>query len=1189
MDSTRRLPCAAFLAIAILCAAAQAATLEHTLVFAEQNLVMEERDGYDHIRLGAHLVTDEIGSPELPLVSLQLALPAGAIVTGVSVLSSESTEIMGVHRPFPAQPPRLLPVPGVELPGKPFAQPNTSTYQSVEPYPSELVRLTSTVSLGTNTVAGLVVFPVQYLPDRNRLRFFRRITFAIEYVLGDAPRSRQSVTPRATASLSSVLANPAGAQSQRRLVGRQVGRLDPEDIEYVIVTSAALEADFQPLAEWKTRKGVPGTVVTTEWIIATYDGDDDAARMRAFIIDAHDTWGTSWVLLGGDSGVVPVRHAFAMDCEANYQPDDNDIPCDLYFADLDGDWNADGDGVYGEITDAVDLIPDVFVGRASVEHTVEAQAFVSKTLAYERGETTDYQLAMLLAGEILWSDPYTDSGLGLDMIDRDAIPPRYDPIEKQYQSQGNESRESVIASLNGGMGHFLHDGHAWFTVLGCGDGYLDRADASGLTNAAAQPLVYSIGCWPASFDKDCVAERLVENPFGGAVAFIGNSRYGWGSPGNPGYGYSDRFMAEFYRQLFPGGLNHVGSALAVAKAAFVPLSQAENVYRWHQYEVNLLGDPELSLWTDAPALLSVSHPDSVLAAGAPVNVVVWTTQGTRPNALVCVTNGSDVYERALTGDDGTAAFSVATAQPHDLAITVTAADCLPYEATIAVRMSGAYLDARDLDVDDTVGGNGDGLPGPGETIDLTLTLENLGGDAAPGVSMHLHTDDSWLALVESDADFGDIAGGAQAEPSAPFVLEIAPGCPDGHVALLQATITSSGLGRTWEVALPVTMAAPVLRIRSYSVDDTSGGDGDGIPEPGEHLTLMVELINDGGAAANSPDAVLWTSDVWTVVETGSAEMQTISAGETAQAVFSLSLALACPLPHFPELTLETVTSDGLSESGAMVISVGTTGFATDFEGPAIGWSPGGTNNMWKATDHRAHSGSMSWYCGQEVSWQYGNDMAAHFDSPEFVLGAETELSFWCWYDVTIYGVDGLYIQLMSDGAPLDTLDFIGSGGALETLGSIGNDWLEYTYALEGTPGDTVSVRFLFVSDASDAAEGVYIDDVSVSSRIEASGTDVADDQTLPGLIQLDQNCPNPFTPATTIRFVLSTSSPVNLSVYSIQGRLIRTLVDDMRAPGDHIVEWDGRDAVGTEVAAGVYLYRLSTGELEETRKMILVR
>ena len=64
---------------------------------------------------------------------------------------------------------------------------------------------------------------------------------------------------------------------------------------------------------------------------------------------------------------------------------------------------------------------------------------------------------------------------------------------------------------------------------------------------------------------------------------------------------------------------------------------------------------------------------------------------------------------------------------------------------------------------------------------------------------------------------------------------------------------------------------------------------------------------------------------------------------------------------------------------------------------------------------------------------------------------------------------------------------------------------------------------------------------------------------------------------------------VNLSIYSIQGRLIRTLVDDVRAPGDHIVEWDGRDAAGTEVAAGVYLYRLSTGELEETKKMILVR
>ncbi|MCD4690330.1 T9SS type A sorting domain-containing protein [bacterium] len=1177
------------LMLTVFALCAQSATLQFTLEFSEQDLSITERDGFHIIRLGTHLLTDEVGSPQLPLVPVLLALPPGARVTGVTVENTESTDIIGTFLPFPSQPPRLLPIPGVRLPVKPFVRPGRTGYQGAAAYPGDVVRLTSASMLAANTMVGLVAHPVQFLPERGRLRFFRTITFAVEYVTGSAPPLRRSTGLRTAHDLAPVVGNPADVRPERSFLRERTDRLDAATVEYVIVTTAALEPGFQPLADWKTRKGVPASIVTIEWIDATYEGEDAAERVRAFIADAHDTWETTWILLGGDTAVVPVRYAFAMDCEANYQPDDNDIPCDLYYSDLDGDWNADGDAVFGEVADGIDLIADVFVGRASVETMDDVDAFVAKTLSWEHGDNGGYQLDMLFAGEILWSDPYTDSGLGLDMIDSESVPPRYDPIDKQYESQGNESRESIIAALNDGQCHFLHDGHAWFTVLGCGDGYLDRADASALTNLTAQPLVYSIGCWPAAFDKDCVAERFVENPSGGAAAFIGNSRYGWGSPGNPGYGYSDRFMAEYYRCVFLDAVRHAGTALAAAKAAFAPLSQTENVYRWHQYELNLLGDPEMPLWTDHPIVLNVAHPESVSTSGSPVDVIVWTTQGTVENALVCVTNGHDLYERALTGPDGSVTLSVSTTQPHELAITVTAANSLPYESTIAVGLTGAYLTAGDITFDDGAGGNGDGLPGPAETTDMTFTVTNLGGGSAPDATAVITTSDVWITPLADSAAFGEIAAGATVASTTPYSIQIGAGCPDGHVALLEVAISSAGLGETWNEVLPVTVHAPVLSVASYSIDDASGGDGDGIAEPGENLRVMVELLNSGGATARSPVATLWSSDTWAHVLSGAVGMQSVPSGQRGQVVFDVSLTLDCPLPHFPEFQLETVTSDDQTGVDTLTVSVGTTGFTTDFEGPAIGWSHGGANSLWHATDHRAHSGSKSWYCGQDASWQYANLMAAHFDSPEFVLGAETELSFWCWYDVTIYGVDGLYVQTLSHGVPSDTLDFIGSGGALETLGSIGNDWIEYTYDLEGEPGDTVQIRFLFVSDGTDVAEGVYVDDVTVSTLIESSGTSVPDDADQLPLLQLAQNCPNPFTPSTTIRFALALPGDVNLSVYGIQGRLIRTLVDGARSAGSHIVEWDGRDAGGVEVAAGVYLYRLSIGETEETRKMILVR
>ena len=216
-------------------------------------------------------------------------------------------------------------------------------------------------------------------------------------------------------------------------------------------------------------------------------------------------------------------------------------------------------------------------------------------------------------------------------------------------------------------------------------------------------------------------------------------------------------------------------------------------------------------------------------------------------------------------------------------------------------------------------------------------------------------------------------------------------------------------------------------------------------------------------------------------------------------------------------------------------------------------------------------------------------MNAHLDSPAFVLGVGAELAFWCWYEVPIYHEDGFYVELLWDGSAVDTLDFIGSGGALGQLGSIGNEWLEYRYEIDHPAGDTVQVRFRFVSDETDVEEGVYIDDIAVSTGAAPSGAGVPDEETGEIPVVLHQNRPNPFTPFTNIGFTMAADGPVTLSVYNIQGRLIRTLVDEVKWAGGHSAFWDGKDEFGVDVAAGVYMYRLSFAEHEATRKMILVR
>ena len=95
------------------------------------------------------------------------------------------------------------------------------------------------------------------------------------------------------------------------------------------------------------------------------------------------------------------------------------------------------------------------------------------------------------------------------------------------------------------------------------------------------------------------------------------------------------------------------------------------------------------------------------------------------------------------------------------------------------------------------------------------------------------------------------------------------------------------------------------------------------------------------------------------------------------------------------------------------------------------------------------------------------------------------------------------------------------------------------------------------------------------------------DNLLPMDYKLYQNYPNPFNPKTTIRYTIAKANIVNLSIFSINGTLVKELVNGYMPSGDHALEWDGSDKNNNRVASGVYLYRLLNGDKVVSMKMIL--
>ncbi len=94
---------------------------------------------------------------------------------------------------------------------------------------------------------------------------------------------------------------------------------------------------------------------------------------------------------------------------------------------------------------------------------------------------------------------------------------------------------------------------------------------------------------------------------------------------------------------------------------------------------------------------------------------------------------------------------------------------------------------------------------------------------------------------------------------------------------------------------------------------------------------------------------------------------------------------------------------------------------------------------------------------------------------------------------------------------------------------------------------------------------------------------------MPAQASLEQNYPNPFNSSTAIGFSLAEDVVLDLGIYDVTGRRIRTLLVGWRSAGVHSVVWDGRDAVGKRVASGVYLYRLLAGDETEARRLLLLK
>lgn len=530
------------------------------------------------------------------------------------------------------------------------------SYNNSAKYPSSNCKFTAISNWESIAILHFLSCPFVYDAAKKELYFIDSIELSITVEEKETTSSKKIRMPNLDI-IKSVVSNNTIIDAIAE--DNPVSDAFSNKIEYVIITTNALKSSYEPLLQWKKTKGLYSKIITIEEIESQYTGIDTPLKIKKCLYDLYLNNSLKYVLLGGDDTVVPTRGCYVT-C-SGYT--DDSIPTDLYYACFGGnfEWDANGNGTYGETSDNIDMAQSIYVTRVPVRLPDEVNAFTAKLLAYEKDPI--WSKDILMCGTKLWDycpSQKSDAEEKGDNLYEHYIKPywtgtRYKFYDTYTDFTGGASYDLTATNLSQQMGK----GYAFLDISTHGS-QTTWAMESGVsynsthgisqTNTRAS-IVTTMSCLTNAFDSSakggrqdpCLSESLIRNPLSGVIAYLGCSRYGWGLPGGTSnLGTSLRYESHFFKNLFSSTIKdkNYGIIVAAAKTAMVSSCSTNGSPRWVQFGLNPIGDPEMPIYIDTPAEFTAAR---IITSEAGSTIDTGT-----PNCKVCIMsegdNGSSFYK-----------------------------------------------------------------------------------------------------------------------------------------------------------------------------------------------------------------------------------------------------------------------------------------------------------------------------------------------------------------------------------------------------------------------------------------------------------------------------------------------------------------------------------------------------------------
>ena len=536
----------------------------------------------DAVSIPGGAVPFDVGMPALPGESFSFVVPQGTSITGVSVEVHTEESLEG--GPFDITPVECR---TFSEPRSPYCSRTVNTRDDL--FPAAPVGEYITGNRTGFRIGAFVLVPFRYRPLSGGLSVITSATVTVEYDIDPAVPAI-SLSPRqietAAGGLAMVLDNP--------------GMLDPwapvqkeTDVDWsawIVVGDAGMETVLQPLVDHRIATHGSAEFVGLDWIYANYTGWDTAEQIRNFLKDAYLNHGLVYALIVGDHGET--TRISSLQVGENIL---NNVS-DHYYMDLDGSWDLDGDHLYGERSDGIELLSDLYVGRFSSDVPSYVSTMVEKTIAYETtAPAGDWRTTAVLMGAGLWPESGPSGYWGSFVCDSiDLRLPTQWTVHKLYENPEWHPNNQILLIASGAsyatpQGHGWSGGVAWYDHAPTD--IISNGNYTGMTNQDMLCVFHSMACMSGELTNvGCIAERLMLAPWGGAIAVMFNSSYGWGTP--PSTGPSEWLEIHFAEQMFVYGQYEVGVAQAFAKDV-VKFMPGVPLLDWVIQENNLLGDPAL--------------------------------------------------------------------------------------------------------------------------------------------------------------------------------------------------------------------------------------------------------------------------------------------------------------------------------------------------------------------------------------------------------------------------------------------------------------------------------------------------------------------------------------------------------------------------------------------------------------------